>query len=91
VDFQSVDYHLSGIEEPLLRALLEKMGVPPREMLRTREPLVRELGLDDPAVSDELLIAAMVEHPALVERPIVERGERALLARPVERALELLQ
>lgn len=90
VDFESVEYHVSGIAEPLLRELLAKMDAGPREILRTREPLVRELGLDDPGVSDERLISCMVEHPVLVQRPIVASGDRALLARPVERVLELL-
>lgn len=90
VDFESVQYHVTGLTEPELRELLGKLGVGPRGVLRTREPLVKELGLDDPGVSDEELIARMVEHPVLVQRPIVVRGDRAVLARPVERALELL-
>jgi arsenate reductase len=90
IDFESVHYHVTGLEEQELRELLRKLGGGPREILRTREPLVQELGLEDPAVSDEELIARMVEHPQLVQRPIVVRGERAVLARPVERALELL-
>jgi arsenate reductase len=90
VDFESVDYHVTGIGEDELRELLRKADVGPRELLRTREPLVKELGLDLPEVSDEQLIAQMVEHPQLVQRPIVVSGERALLARPIERVLELL-
>lgn len=90
VDFESVDYHVTGIGEAELRELLRKARVGPREFLRTREPLVKELGLDQPAVSEEELIARMVEHPQLVQRPIVVSGERALLARPIERVLELL-
>jgi arsenate reductase len=90
VDFESVEYHVSGIEEVELRELLRKAGVGPRELLRKREPLVRDLGLDRPEVSDEQLITLMVEYPQLVQRPIVVNGERALLARPVERVLELL-
>jgi arsenate reductase (glutaredoxin) len=90
VDFESVDYHVTGIEEPELRELLRKLGTGPREILRMREPLVKELGLDDPEVSDERLIAQMAAHPRLVQRPIVVSGERAVLARPVERVLELL-
>ena len=49
------------------------------------------LGLADPRVTHDELVAAMVEHPKLVQRPIVERGDRAVLARPVERVLELLR
>lgn len=73
-----------------LRALLRKLGGRPRDVLRTREPLVAELGLDDPAVPDEELISHMLANPALLQRPAVALGDRALLARPIERALELL-
>jgi arsenate reductase (glutaredoxin) len=90
VDFESVDYHVTGIEELELRELLRKLGIGPREILRAREPLVKELGLDDPEVSDEQLIAQMVAHPQLVQRPIVVSGDRAVLARPIERVRELL-
>jgi arsenate reductase (glutaredoxin) len=90
VDFESVQYHVTGLTEQELRELLRKLGTGPREILRTREPLVQELGLDSPDVGEEQLIAQMVEHPVLVQRPIVVRGERAVLARPVERVLELL-
>ena len=81
---------MTGITQDELRDLLRKAGVGPREVLRMREPLVVELGLDDPGVSDDELIAQMSAHPALLQRPIVVSGERALLARPVERVLELL-
>jgi arsenate reductase len=90
VDFESIEYHVTGIEEHQLRELLRKAGVGPRELLRTREPLVKELGLDQSDVSDEQLIAQMVKRPQLVQRTIVVNGERALLARPIERVLELL-
>jgi arsenate reductase len=90
VAFESIDYHQTGLGEDELRELLDKLGGGPREVLRMREPLVKELGLDDVGVSDDELIAQMVAHPALLQRPIVVCGERALLARPIERALELL-
>ncbi|HEX5225683.1 MAG TPA: ArsC/Spx/MgsR family protein [Solirubrobacteraceae bacterium] len=90
VDYESIDYHATGLDEGELRGLLAKIGCGPREVLRTREPLVAELGLEDEGISDDELIAHMIANPALVQRPIVVRGERALLARPVERALELL-
>jgi arsenate reductase len=90
VEFRSIDYHTSGLRPEELRDLLAKLDLAPIAILRMREPLVKELGLDDPQVSDERLMALMVEHPALVQRPIVVHGDRALLARPVERALKLL-
>jgi arsenate reductase len=89
VDFESIDYHLTGVKESELRELLRKLGTSPREILRMREPLVKDLGLDDPGVSDDQLITQMVAHPALIQRPIVVCGDRALLARPIERVLEL--
>ncbi len=87
---ESIDYHATGIREDELRELLRKLGAGPREILRTREPLVGESGLDAPGVPDDELIARMVRHPQLVQRPIVVRGGSRCAARPVERALELL-
>lgn len=90
VDFESVNYHVTGIEEDELRELLRKAKVGPRELLRMREPLVKELGLDREDVPNEQLIAQIAAHPQLLQRPVVVNGERALLARPIERVLELL-
>ena len=90
IDFDRIDYHVEGLDEGEIRRLLGKAGIGPREVLRRREPLVAELGLEDPGVSDDDLIRSMAEHPQLLERPIVERGDRAVLARPPERVLELL-
>ena len=89
VDVQRVDFHVQGWDEGELREILRKAGLGPRDVLRTREPLVSTLGLPGDRSDDELL-ALMVAHPELVQRPIVVRGDRAVLARPVERVLELL-
>ena len=88
VEAEHVDYHVEGIDEQAIRELLRKAGIGPRDALRVKEPLVAELGLLD--ASDDELVAAMAEHPELLQRPIVVRGDRAVLARPVERVLELL-
>ena len=77
--------------EAKLRELVKKMNVSPRQLLRTGEAVYRELGLAQREVSDEELIALMVEHPELLQRPIVERGARAVLARPVENVRALLE
>jgi arsenate reductase len=91
VDFERVDYHIEGIDQATIRSLLSKAGIGPRDALRLREPLVAELGLlDGDGVGDDELIALMEQHPQLLQRPIVVRGDRAVLARPVERVLELL-
>jgi arsenate reductase len=88
IDYDAVQYHVTGLTEDELRGLLAKARAAPRDVLRTREPRAKELDLD--ALGDDGLIAEMVAHPELVQRPIVVRGDRAVLARPVERVLELL-
>lgn len=90
IDAERIDYHVTGLTEDEIRELVRKAGVGPRELLRTREPVYKELGLGEREVSDDELIALMAEHPQLLQRPIVVRGDRAVLARPVERVLELL-
>jgi arsenate reductase (glutaredoxin) len=85
-----IAYVEAGLQEPELRALLAKLGIPARELLRTSEAAYRERGLADPALSEAELIRAMCEEPRLMQRPIVVRGKRAVVARPAERALELL-
>ena len=90
IDYEAVDYHVEPLSEQRIRELVTKTGAPARELFRAREPVHAELGLGEREVDDEEAIRLMAEHPALMQRPVVERGERAVLARPVERALELL-
>ena len=66
------------------------MGIPPRGLLRTGEAVYKELGLGRREPSDDELIRLMAEHPDLIQRPIVERGDRAVLGRPTEKIRELL-
>ena len=73
-----------------LRALLRQLGLPARDLLRAGEPEYAALGLADPALDDEQLLAAIVAHPRLMERPIFVHGDRAVIGRPIERVLELL-
>ena len=87
VDFERVNYHVDPLTADEIRALLGKAGVSPREVLRAKEPEYAQLRGDE---SDDELIALMVEHPALLQRPIVEVDDRAVLARPPERVLEIL-
>ena len=74
------------IGEDKLRALLAKAGLRPRDVVRLKEPGARDLPLED----DEATLRALVERPELLQRPIVERGDRAVMARPVENVLALL-
>lgn len=70
--------------------LLGMLGMEPRELIRKREAEYKELGLDNESLTRDQLIAAMVEHPKLIERPIAVSGKRAVMGRPTERVLELI-
>ncbi|MGB1108829.1 MAG: arsenate reductase (glutaredoxin) [Gammaproteobacteria bacterium] len=72
-----------------LKAILKQLDMGPRELLRKGETEYKELNLADPSLDDEALIQAMVEHPKLIERPIVIRDGKAIVARPPERVGEL--
>ena len=73
-----------------IKEILGLLAIEPRELMRKQEPPYRELDLGNPARTPRELVAALNEHPILIERPIVIAGKRAVVARPPERALELL-
>jgi arsenate reductase len=73
-----------------LKRLYERAGISPREGLRAKEPLAEELGLTRPDVSDDEILDAMMEHPVLIERPIVETANGVRLCRPQEKVREIL-
>jgi arsenate reductase (glutaredoxin) len=73
-----------------IQAVLDKLGLSARELMRTKEAIYKELGLK--TVTDEAaLIRAMAEHPKLIERPVVIMGNKAVLGRPPEKVLELVK
>ena len=90
ITFERVDYHVEPLSEDKIRELVRKTRRPARELFRAREPVSAELGLADRDLDDDEAIALMAEHPQLMQRPVVVRGDRAVLGRPVERVLELL-
>ncbi|EST16035.1 arsenate reductase [Pseudomonas putida S610] len=73
-----------------LKALLDKLGMPPRQLLRTGEDDYAQLNLADPTLNDAQLIDAMATHPKLIERPILVAGDKAVIGRPPEKILEIL-
>ena len=90
IPFEKVNYYVEPLSKKKLTELVRKLNLKPRELLRKSEPIYKELGLANRELSDSELIALMVEHPDLLQRPIVERGDRAVLGRPTENVKELL-
>ncbi len=73
-----------------LKEILHQLGTTPRELMRKKEPEYKELNLDNPSLSDEDLISTMIQHPILIERPIVLSNGKAALGRPPEQVLDIL-
>ena len=86
-----VEYLKTGWTRPQLMGLFAAAGLTPHEALRTARSPAAELGLLDPEIDEESLLAAMIEHPELVNRPIVCTPKGVRLCRPAERVLELLE
>jgi len=87
---QVVEYVKAGWTKDQLKDLFARMGVRPRQMMRTKGALAGELGLLDESVGDEAILDAMVTHPILVERPVVVTPKGVTVARPAEKVLNLL-
>jgi arsenate reductase (glutaredoxin) len=85
-----VEYLKTPLSRDLLDQLIQRMGIVPRALLREKDTPYAELGLGDPALSDQALIDAMVKHPILINRPIVVSPLGVRLCRPSEAVLELL-
>lgn len=85
-----IEYLKTGWTRPQLQALFAAADVTPREALRTSKSPAGELGLTDPAVTDDALLDAMLEHPILVNRPIVCSPKGVRLCRPSEAVFDLL-
>ncbi len=85
-----VEYLKSPPSRAMLEALITRMGIGPRALLREKGPLFEELGLENAELSNAALVDAMLRHPALINRPIVVSPLGVALCRPSERVLELL-
>lgn len=90
IPFEKVNYYTAPLSKKKLSELLRKMAMKPRELLRSSEPVYKELSLGKGEFTDDQLIELMVQHPDLIQRPIVERGDRAVLGRPTENVKSLL-
>lgn len=89
-EFEMVNYYETPLTVEQLRGLIEKLGMNAWDLLRSDEPLVNSLKLNERKLLDEELIKIMVDNPDLIQRPIVVRGNEAVLCRPPERVSKLL-
>ena len=89
-EFVAVNYYEERFTAPQLKALLKKAGLSPREVLRTKEDLYKQLNLAKTTLSDDALIDLLVAHPNLIQRPIVVKGDKVVLARPADRVKDCL-
>jgi arsenate reductase len=90
VEVEVVEYLKTPPSRAELVRLYERAGLTPREGLRAKEPLANDLGLNDPATSDDRILDAMMEHPILINRPLVETAKGVKLCRPQEEVRDLL-
>lgn len=90
VAFTAINYYETPFTKAALTRLLSTAGLRPRDILRTKEAIYKKLGLAKKQLSDEHLIDLMVKYPDLIQRPLVVRGNRAVLARPADTVTTLL-
>ena len=90
IEPEVIEYLKDVPDSSELRDIIEMLGVSPREIMRTKEKVYKELGLDDPDLNNNMLIEAMVDHPVLIERPIVIANGKAAIGRPPQKVLEIL-
>lgn len=90
VDMKSVNYYVDPIPRAKLVTLLKKMKMQPADLLRKQEPIYKALKIGERDLTNDEIVDLMIAHPDLIQRPIVEHGDRAILARPAERLKEML-
>jgi arsenate reductase len=88
--FTAINYYEQPFTKTLLKGLLKKAGLSAKDILRTKEDIYKELGMAKKQVSEDQLIDLMLKHPDLIQRPLVEKGEIVILARPSETIKKLL-
>jgi len=88
--FTAINYYEKPFTKAHLKNLLKKAGLSPKDILRTKEDIYKELGLAKKNLSDDEWLDVLVAHPDLIQRPIVERGDKVILARPAESLKRIL-
>ncbi len=89
-EYTSVNYYERPFTKPQLKALLKKAGLQAKDVLRSKEDIYKKLKLASKNLSEDALLDLMIKHPDLIQRPIVEKGDKARLARPAETIKQML-
>jgi len=90
VKFEVFMYLDEKLEKGFLKEIIQKLGISPRDLLRTGESAYKENNLKDSNISDEEIINLMIEHPKLIERPIYIKDTKAIIGRPPEEVLKIV-
>ena len=90
IPYTAINYYDTPFTKSRLKALLRKAGLSPGDVLRKKEEIYKKLKLTEKSLSDDELLDFMVKYPDLIQRPLVERGESALLARPADTVKQIL-
>lgn len=91
IEPEIVEYLKTPPSKTELKRILKQLGLSPRDLMRKKEAEYKSSGADDPDLSDDQLIDLMLAHPKLIERPIVVKQDRAVIGRPPEKVLEIIQ
>ena len=90
VDFDAVDYFTDPIPKAKLRELIQKLGLPAEELIRKKDQLFSDLRLGEKKLTEDQWLDLLAIYPDLLQRPIVEKGEKAIVARPARKIREFL-
>ena len=90
IDFEKVNYYIKPFSKSLLKNLLNKMKIKPSELLRKNDDVYKKLKTQIKNLNENEILNLMIENPDLIQRPIVEKGNKAILARPLERITEIM-
>jgi arsenate reductase len=90
IDFAKVNYYIEPFSKSLLKSLLKKMQMKPSDLLRKNESIYKKLKAKFEKLNEDEIINLMIKNPDLIQRPIVEKGKKAILARPPERIKEII-
>lgn len=90
VDMESINYYLKPLSKTKIKELLSKMNMKAKDILRTKEEIYKKLKIAEKSFTEDELIDLLCQYPDLIQRPIVEKGSKAILARPAERIKEIL-